>query len=587
MMSSGINGTKRRLHDVTEDFPIVRALRFKPNDRRDSNVFQTESQNESEFPGHPSSHIEADANTTFLRHQSHSEELRGESCSQPLTCTNQSMLENSRVASSPPGLINVQELYDFIETTVAKRMEHAQNKRCGIGMVSQLSTAQEGALCTTSTDKTHTDEESWRLEWNSKCKDFLPGIRDLFSVEVIEMDIVRPLMRFLSSTIASAGHGTSVSDACEAVVKDFEGVRFSKKNGTTKSIWDSNLGQKGQEFRLLTAQSVLSFVNCSASSILYPDSDNVDRHSIPSWIREGLVRDDDLRGVQNRKTRTGWSIGRRLRSKSPTASDLTIFACETLFENISKSLVRRRRSIKTSFFASIGYTLVPWKDYPVNYEQGHEGQRFLDQGTLEYVLGTGKISVSRRQSEVSESSFIADVNLSEIPLCIEVSNGVSESQADAQNLARFHRMKKRFEGLSISMTHEVIVKGRYEEERRFVRRLVNFVDSTALMLAAFGRTDDIPFMLRSSSYSLRSIVCLAFVQFELFQDVVSRRTAENKDYFPDLSLFENRGLNLASLLPAPSKARDVLSRSPLFLNPKSGVYRHCVIDSNESQEFSS
>ena len=308
---------KRRLLEVTEDMPIVRDLPCRPDDGRNSNAFQTEGPDEGESQGHSFPHIEIDANTAATRHHSQYGQQRTESDTSPPTLHRQVMLQNSRVASLPAGLADVQGLSDFIERIVARRMEQAHNERCSTGLASSLSTAQGGAACALPSDTIHTDEESWRLEWNSKCKDCLPGIRDLFSVEIIEMEIVRPLMRFLGSPIASAGHDASVSDVCEIVVKEFEGARFSKKNGTSKSIWASNLGQKGQEFRLEIAKSVLAFANNNASSILYPNSDDVDHNSIPTWIREGLVRDNDLQEVQNRKTRTGWSIGRCLSSKSP------------------------------------------------------------------------------------------------------------------------------------------------------------------------------------------------------------------------------------------------------------------------------
>ena len=105
MMSSGEIGMKRSLHDLTEDSTTVRALRFKADDRGSSNVFQTESQDESEIPGQSSSTIEVNANTNVLRHQPHFEELRGESRTEPPACINRSILQNSRVASLPPGVI--------------------------------------------------------------------------------------------------------------------------------------------------------------------------------------------------------------------------------------------------------------------------------------------------------------------------------------------------------------------------------------------------------------------------------------------------------------------------------------------------
>ena len=48
-----------------------RALRYRFDDWRDSDILRTESQGESDSPGHVSLHIEFDANKTVVRNQSH------------------------------------------------------------------------------------------------------------------------------------------------------------------------------------------------------------------------------------------------------------------------------------------------------------------------------------------------------------------------------------------------------------------------------------------------------------------------------------------------------------------------------------
>jgi len=192
------------------------------------------------------------------------------------------------------------------------------------------------------------EKKSWKEVWKSKCEKKLPFLPVVFAASTIEPTVGRAMLSVGKLASTEPVGESNLMGSVEESGKWITAVRFAKQPGSAKAVWLTPAGKVQSEFRSRIMRAVMRAVKDNPRKYMYGGQKEADQNAdapIPEWLGVTYMSGLDVRTVLERKEGKGTSKGRRLRKKQVKEGDVSCYALEYLYTQLSKVLIYGRRRV--------------------------------------------------------------------------------------------------------------------------------------------------------------------------------------------------------------------------------------------------
>jgi len=378
--------------------------------------------------------------------------------------------------------------------------------------------------------------KKWAAPYGARCEAQLPLLSLVFAKQNVEAQVGNAMMSTLEESFREYGPASTMAEVGLEGSLTLSGLKFSRSPELLNGGWSTGTGKIQSLFRRKIALFVLREAQSQNNSLNSSNSRNPSADPNHGWYAPSILDSAVINTVHDRKENGSIKKRRGLRDGVLTGGQISEYAIEYLYKNISAVLIKSRRRSNESIFGCLGYMFVDWKLFPVEIDGISV---IVDQSTMVFQFH-------------DENSSNPGAILGQIPDNLV---GTEWETGFQERLRTLRTVMARY--ICVVEHDAIVVEGGL---RKTVRKVctIDFVNMATRYLVTYSFGSDERDIFKHTRGSLKAVAIIAYVLYALVKSYATKWRTNGSEVFNELALIQCGNVTLSSLLPGDYRKKAVI-----------------------------